>query len=153
VVSQASESAGHFFNSLYPSVYGSFGYASSGNRYGVYGSAIDGTGTTNYAGYFYASGGGTNYGIRTYGSTYGIYASGGSYAVYAAGTLATSGNLVAESNTNGSGDGWHYCELDSATAGWQYCTCANGSFVGNLAVYNPGSYGVARDIATYCYKP
>jgi len=63
VASSGTTAGGHFYNTNYASVYGALGYASSGNRYGLYARAQDATGTTNYAAYLYASGAATNYAV------------------------------------------------------------------------------------------
>jgi hypothetical protein len=52
------------------------------------------------------------------------------------------GDVIAPYNTNGTGDGWHYCYTGQGY--WSYCTCASGKFVGNLAFYS-------NQAATYCY--
>jgi len=63
VASSGTQAGGHFYNTNYPNVYGALGYASSGNRYGVYARAQDSS-TTNYGLYTYASGGSSaNYGV------------------------------------------------------------------------------------------
>jgi hypothetical protein len=86
IASSGTASGGHFYNTNYPSVYGSNGYAYGTDRYGVYGSAIDSSGATKYAGYFTSGGSGTNYGVYANGSYAGVYANGSSYGLRAVGS-------------------------------------------------------------------
>jgi hypothetical protein len=128
----------------------SYGYATGGYFTNAWGVQVH---IARYGGGMYSGGYDSGGHFVDLNGTSEAWIANGGYSFEGYGTLYNSGDIVANSNSWGNGDGWYYCELDSATGGWQYCDCANGSFVSRVAVFNPGSYAVARDIATYCRKP
>jgi hypothetical protein len=110
-------------------------------------STITNTGTLsfNYAGYFDASGGTTNYGVRALGSNYGVYASssgtsGQAYGVY------SEGGAVSVFGANGNANGSAIEGSAFATTGTNYAV--KGGATGSGATTNYGGYFTASGATT-----
>lgn len=139
VASSGTSAGGHFYNTLYPSVYGALGYQYSTDRYGVYGSAIDGSAGTTYAGYFTASGG-TSYGVYANGSSYGVYANGSSYGLRAnASTYGVYSTATYAGYFSGSGGAYAYTGYNS---NYGVYAGAPGSGIGVYGYNGSTGYGV-----------
>jgi len=130
----AGTTYGVYGTSSTASAYGIFGAVSGGNsrainaqntgstgtNYAFYG-ATTGAATTNYGGYFSASGASTNYGGYFSGGTYGVYGvSASSIGVYGETQGSSSAKAVAavHNGTSGTGYGFHAAVYGAKTTGY-----------------------------------